>query len=172
MSDTASPRSVLFFACMALAMTTAVPPAFASAWNYGCKGVLPVFNDSEVIIFNRDRLVLLPKAFANQDATLRYLASGDATDAVIEVARAADGNSGLAPTLVFTHASIPEKKLTLTEKSSKTVSSASGRAGAQPRDARVTYTKKVYRYVSDFGFMGPFDITMDCVNYELSAPLR
>ncbi len=166
------PTSKLLFAAMALAMTMAAPQAQASAWNYGCKGVLPVFKDSEVIIFNRDRLVLLPKAFANPAATLGYLATGDATDAVIETAKAADGNSGLAKTLVFTHAADPEKKLTLTETSSKTVSAAGGRAGAQPRNAQVTYYKKVYRYVSDFGFMGPFDITMDCVNYELSAPVR
>ncbi|HZP75601.1 MAG TPA: hypothetical protein VFB45_05610 [Pseudolabrys sp.] len=150
----------------------APPQAFASAWNYGCKGVLPVFHDSAVIIFNRDRLVLLPKAFADQQATLRYLAFGDATDAIIEVAKAADGNSGLAQIMVFTLATNPEKKLTLTETSSKTVSNGSERAGAQPRNAQVTYYKKVYRYVSDFGFMGPFEIKMDCVNYELSAPVR
>ena len=33
------------------------------------------------------------------------------------------------------------------------------------------YTKH-YQYVSDFGYAGPFDIKMDCINYELSAPIR
>ena len=162
----------LLFACVAFAIGAPTPQAVASAWNYGCKGALPVFNGSTVIIFNRDRLVLLPKPFTDQGVTLRYLAFGDATDAVIELANAADNNSGLAPTMVFTHVNKPEKKLTLTEISSKTVSDAGKRAGAQPRNSQVTYYRKVYRFVSDFGYMGPFDVTMDCVNYELSAPVR
>jgi len=34
-----------------------------------------------------------------------------------------------------------------------------------------TYTK-VYRYVSDFGYMGLFDVKMDRMNYQVSAPIR
>jgi hypothetical protein len=163
----------LLFACVAFAIAAPTPQAVASAWNYGCKGALPVFNSNTVIIFNRDRLVLLPKSYTDQGMTLRYLAFGDAAaDTVIELASAADNNSGLAPTMVFTHVNKPEKKLTLTEISSKTVSDAGKRAGAQPRNSQVTYYKKVYRYVSDFGYMGPFDVTMDCVNYQLSTPVR
>lgn len=32
--------------------------------------------------------------------------------------------------------------------------------------------RKVYRWVSDGIYEGPYDIKMDCVNYELSAPTR
>ena len=46
----------------------------------------------------------------------------------------------------------PDKKLTLTEKSSQTVSRARDLA-AGPRHAETTITSKVYRYVSDFGYL-------------------
>src|SRR3974390_2390780 len=151
----------LLFACVAFAIGAPTPQVVASGWNYGCKGALPVFNGSTVIIFNRDRLVLLPKSFTDQGMTLRYLAFGDATDTVIELANAADNNSGLAPTMVFTHVNKPEKKLTLTEISSKTVSDAGKRARAQPRNSQGTYSRKIFRYVNGFRYLGQFDVKMD-----------
>src|SRR5262249_21964394 len=47
----------------ALALTATASPAAASAWNYACKGPLPVFNESHVIIFNRELLAILPKTW-------------------------------------------------------------------------------------------------------------
>lgn len=90
---------------------------------------------------------------------------------VVAIAKAKDENSGLAQILVFTLLDHPEQKLTLTEKSSKTISDTREKF-AVPRFAQVTAYTKVYGYVSDFGYMGPFDIKMDCINYQLSAPLR
>lgn len=154
----------------AFAASAIASPAVASEWNYGCKGALPVFNDSQVIIFNRASLVLLPKVWLK--GALRDLISHDAFDDVIAIAKATDNNSGLAPTMVFTLLEKPDQKLTLTEKSSKTISDVRRPAGSAPRYVQTTTYAKVYRYVSDFGFMGPFDVKMECINYQLSAPLR
>jgi len=146
--------------------------AVASEWNYGCKGALPVFNNNTVIIFNRYRLLVLPKAWlkAATSSDLSFLLTYEG--AVIEIAEHTDWNSGLAPNMVFTHLGKPDQKLTLTEKSSKTISDDEHKARGQPRYERTTIYKKVYRYASDFGYLGPFDVKMDCINYELSAPIR
>jgi len=73
--------------------------------------------------------------------------------------------------MVFTRLDHPEQKPTLTETSSKTVSDIREKLNA-PRFAQVTAYKKLYRYIRDFGYLGPFDIKMDCINYQLSAPLH
>ena len=155
---------------VAIGLMAFTSPGNASAWNYGCKGALPAFNDSETIIFNRESLFLLPKAWLK--GTLRDLLLRDASDDVVEFAKAVDVNSGLVPKLVFTLLGHPDQKLTLTEKSSKTISDVRRRAGNQPRFEQTTVYTKLYHYVSDFGYLGPFDVKMDCINYELSAPLR
>lgn len=154
----------------AIGLVALTSPARASAWNYGCKGALPVFNDSEAIIFNRERLFLLPKAWLK--GTLRDLLLRDASDDVIAIAKSVDMNSGLVPNMVFTLLDHPDQKLTLSEKSSKTISDVRRRAGEQPRFEQTTVYTKVYHYVSDFGYLGPFDVKMDCINYVLSAPVR
>lgn len=74
--------------------------------------------------------------------------------------------------MVFTRDDRPDQKLTLTEISSKTMSDVHGPAGRQPRSEQITAYRKVYRWVSDSIYEGPYDIKMDCVNYELSAPTR
>jgi hypothetical protein len=159
------------FCCLAtaIASTLIAAPACACAWNYGCKGALPVFDESVVIIFDRESLVLLPKAWLK--GTLRDLVVRDSAGD-IAIAKAVDMNSGLSPNMVFTLLDHPDQKLTLTEKSSKTISDARHRAGGQPRSEQTTVYAKVYHYTRDFGYLGPFDIKMDCINYELSAPLR
>jgi hypothetical protein len=154
----------------AIALLATTVPGRASEWNYGCKGALPVFDGSELIIFNRQSLFLLPKTWLK--GKLNDLLGHDPSDEVIAVADAVNINSGLAPTLVFTLRDHPEKKLTLTEKSSRTISDVRQRAGGAPRFVQNTVYAKVYHYVSDFGFLDPFDVKMDCLNYELSAPIR
>jgi hypothetical protein len=163
------PRCKILLRLIAFAAIAIVSPAHASAWNYGCKGALPVFDESEAIFFNRELLALLPKAWLK--GTLRDFALRDPVDDVVVLAKATNENSGLAPTMVFTQLDHPDQKLTLTEKSSKTISDVRDKA-LGPRSAQTTTYKKVYQYVSDFGYLGPFDVKMDCMNYELSAPLR
>jgi hypothetical protein len=154
----------------ALATIAVTFSAQASGWNYGCKGALPVFDGSEIIIFNRASLFLLPRTWLK--GNLSDLLGHDPSDEVIAVANAVDINSGLAPTMVFTLQDHPEKKLTLTERSSRTISDVRQRAGGAPRFVQTTVYAKVYHYVSDFGFLDPFDVKMDCLNHELSAPLK
>jgi hypothetical protein len=157
---------------IALAATVAsvvLSPCCASEWNYGCNGTLPVFDNSETIIFNRALLILQPTRWLK--GTLRDFIARDVTDDTVAIAQAKDENSGLAQTMMFTLLDHPDKKLTLTEKSSKTISDSRERMDA-PRFVQITTYTKVYRYISDFGYMGPFDVKMDCMNYQVSAPIR
>jgi hypothetical protein len=153
-------------ALILLAVMAKASPGAASEWQYGCRGELPS-GDAPVIIFNRSALIMLPKAWVKGS----LLAS--VNDRLLSSSfRATDNNSGLVPTMVFTRADHSNEKLTLTEISSKTISDAHGPAGRQPRSEQIATYRKVYRWVSDSIYEGPYDITMDCVNYELSAPRR
>jgi hypothetical protein len=160
------PRRSIRCVLTGLALLAAASPAAASEWRYGCRGVLPS-GDAPVIIFNRTALVMLPKAwvkgalFASVDDQL--LSSGF---------RSTNNNSGLVPTMVFTRDDHPDEKLTLTELSSRTLSDVERPAGRQPRTEHTTTYTKVYRWVSDGIYAGPYEIKMDCINYELSAPLH
>jgi hypothetical protein len=159
----------VFCLLAAIGLSAITSPAGASDWKYGCKGALPVFDDRQVIMFSRDLLVLLPKNWLK--GTIRDLVRGYLQDDVIAIAKAVDENSGLSANMVFTLLDHPDKKLTLTEKSSKTLSKVRDSV-AGPRYAETTTYTKVYHYVSDFGYLDPFDIKMDCMDWVLSAPLR
>jgi len=150
----------------ALALIGLVSPAAASEWSYGCRGVLPS-GDAPVIIFSRTSLVMLPKPWVKGplDAAVN--------DQLLSYAfKATDNNTGLAAKMVFTSVDHPDDKLTLTELSSKTISDVHRPAGSMPRNEQITTYSKVYRWVSDGSYQGPYDIKMDCINYELSAPLH
>jgi hypothetical protein len=164
----AESRSVfhILYGLAALASIVVASPGIASEWSYGCRGVLPS-GDAPVIIFNRSSLVMLPKAWVKGP----LLAS--VNDELLSSSfRAIDNNSGLVKTMVFTREGHPDEKLTLTEQSSKTISDVHHPAGSQPRSEQTTTYSKVYRWVSDSIYAGPYDIKMDCINYELSAPLH
>lgn len=151
-----------------IVLTAVAWPAVASDWSYGCRGVLPS-GDTPVIIFNRSQLVMLPKAWVKGpllDSVNNQLLSSSF--------RAVDNNSGLVQTMSFTREEHPEDRLTLTEKSSKTISDVhhSPTPGGAPRSDQTTTYRKIYRWISNSIYEGPYDIEMDCINYELSAPLR
>jgi hypothetical protein len=159
----------VFCLLAAVTLSAIISPAGASDWKYGCRGALPAFNEREAIMFNRDLLMLLPQNWLK--GGIHDFVGGYLPDDVIAIAKATNENSGLSATMAFTLLDHPDKKLTLTEKSSQTVSKVRDSAGG-PRAAETTTYKKVYRYVSEFGYLGPFDIKMDCVDWQLSAPLR
>ena len=151
---------------IAFVLIAAASPAAASEWRYGCRGVLPT-GDAPVIIFNRSSLVMLPSAWVKGSLF------ASVNDELLSASfRSTNNNSGLVTTMVFTRDDHPDEKLTLTETSSKTISDVHGPAGSQPRSEQTTTYSKVYRWVSDGIYQGPYDIKMDCVNYELSAPLH
>ncbi len=89
------PRRKILCVLTALALIAAASPAGASEWRYGCRGVLPS-GDAPVIIFNRSSLVMLPKAWVNGPLF------ASVNDQLLSSSfRAANNNSGLAPTMVF-----------------------------------------------------------------------
>lgn len=158
-------RSILL-GLIAFAVMASASPAVASEWRYGCRGVLPS-GDAPVIIFNRSSLIMLPKAWVGGPLL------GSVNDDLLSASfSAADNNSGLATKMLFKRNDHPDEKLTLTEISSKTISDVHRPAGRQPRSEQITTYRKVYRWVSDGIYQGPYEIKMDCVNYELSAPMR
>jgi hypothetical protein len=159
----------IFCLLAAIVLSAITSPARASDWKYGCRGALPAFNGRQMIMFSRDLLVLMPKNWLK--GTLHDLVVGYLQDDVIAIAKAADENSGLISNMVFTLLDHSDKKLTLTEKSSKMISKVRDSSGG-PRYAETTPYVKVYRYVSDFGYLDPFDVKMDCMDWQLSAPLR
>src|SRR5215469_7729958 len=110
----------IFSLAAAVAAIAVASSAYASEWNYGCKGALPVFDDGEAIFFNRESLVLLPRSWLK--GTLRDFVVRDPTSDVVAIAKARDENSGLVQTMLFTLLDHPDQKLTLTETSSKTIS--------------------------------------------------
>ena len=62
-----SPKIVFLLNCNCFDrnhLTSSAPAIGATV----CKGALPVFNERTVIIFNRNLLVLLPKAWLKRDA--------------------------------------------------------------------------------------------------------
>jgi hypothetical protein len=156
----------VLFGLTALALIAVASPAAASDWQYGCRGVLPS-GDAPVIIFSRSALVMLPKAWVNGPLL------GTVNDQLLSSSfKAIDNNTGLVAKMVFASVDHPEEKLTLTEQSSKTISDVHRPAGSQPRSEQITTYSKVYRWVSEGIYQGPYDIKMDCINYELSAPLH
>jgi hypothetical protein len=164
-ADNRSVRRIVL-SVTALALIGDPSPAAASEWIYGCRGVLPS-GDAPIIIFNRSSLVMLPKAWVNGP----LIAS--VNDQLLSSSfRALDNNSGLVAKMVFAPDDHPDQKLTLTEQSSKTISDVHRPAGNQPRSEQITTYSKVYRWVSESIYQGPYDIKMDCINYELSAPLH
>ena len=167
-SSTADKRSVCraLHGLIACAFIAVASPAAAGQWSYGCRGELPS-GDAPVIIFNRSSLVMLPKAWVKGS----LLAS--VNDQLLSTNfSAVDNNAGLVATMEFKRDEHPDEKLTLTEISSKTISDVNRAAGSSPRSEQITTYRKVYRWVSDSVYAGPYEIKMDCINYELSSPGR
>ena len=138
--EASMPSRDFYFVFVATALIVIPLTARASEWNYGCKGALPVFDESKLLFFNREILVLLPKSWLN--GTLRDLINHDLSDDVA-IAKAKDENSGLAQNMEFTLLDHPDRKLTLTEKSSKTISDVRVKT-LGPRYAQTTTYAKLY----------------------------
>ncbi|WP_271499009.1 hypothetical protein [Bradyrhizobium sp. CCBAU 11357] len=170
-----SPMSAVARACpairilqglIAVALIAMASPSTAGQWRYGCRGVLPS-DDAPVVVFSRSSLVILPKAWLN--GPLLTAVNDDLQIAKFE---AIDINSGLDKKMEFKREGEPEEKLTLTEISSKTTSDVYRPPGRLPRSEETTQYRKVFRWVGNGAFAGPYEIKMDCINYELSAPQR
>jgi hypothetical protein len=141
------------------AMLCAVTPTFAGDWNYGCKGSL----DDTALVFDRNAFLIMPKDLAKGD--LAGLSKGD-----IFAFDAADNNSGFEKVMKFARGAFPDQQIVLTETSSKKISEETGHVGSRERTTELS--RKVYHYKRLGWEDGKLeaDITMDCIEYTLSAP--
>jgi hypothetical protein len=120
-------------AAMLAAMIFA-PQASAGIMTWGCKGRL----GTDRLIFDRYSLVVMPPAWASERT--RDLIKGNiATFAAKRV------DEGLLPTMEYVHSQYEGQKLTLTEKSSRTIFSRDRRR-ADRREESTLVTRKIYRY--------------------------
>lgn len=136
--------------------------AMAGDWQWGCMG--PIGN--EQILFNRGALIIAPgkpplgelqTLFRAEDLTTQF------RDA--EGYNADDDNSGFQKTMTFTSQDNPKTKLTLTEKSSKTISHKHHLVCGRDEDTSVE--TKVYR-VERPGEAAT-DVTLQCREYLLTT---
>jgi hypothetical protein len=158
----ATAKRVLPTFALAAIATCAASHADAAVWAWGCKGKM----GASQVIFNRDKLVVLAGKGTKlllKDIIRRENPVEDDADAIRF--NPADFNSGLQQTMEFTTQDQPEKKLTLTEKSSRQTSAHDGRAG--PRDESWVTWKKVYRYALEGET--PRDVALECMEYMLST---
>jgi hypothetical protein len=141
------------------AMLGAITPASAGVWNYGCRGSL----DDSALVFDRNSFVIMPKEIAKGD--IAGLSKGD-----IFTFDAADNNSGFEKVMKFARGAFPDQQIVLTEKSSKKISEQTGHVGT--RDQTTELSRKVYHYKRLGWEDGKLeaDISMDCIEYNLSAP--
>ena len=141
-------------AAMLAAMIFA-PQASAGIMTWGCKGRL----GTDRLIFDRYSLVVMPPAWASERT--RDLIKGNiATFAAKRV------DEGLLPTMEYVHSQYEGQKLTLTEKSSRTIFSRDRRR-ADRREESTLVTRKIYRY--ERTDEKPRDIKMECIQYDLTT---
>jgi hypothetical protein len=146
-------RLLALLTCLSAATAT---PASAGWFNYGCRGE---FN-GDTYVFDRTALVILPRSVAKGDL-------GGLMTGYVDVFDATDGDMALQTAMKFRDGAFRDRQLTLTETSSKVISSEVG-----TRDREKTIMRKTYHIdrpgPSDARIQG--DIVMDCINYLLTAP--
>ena len=140
-------------------MLGAIHPASAGYWNYGCRGSL----DDTTMMFDRNSFVIMPKELARGD--LAGLSKSE-----IFTFDAADNNSGFEKVMKFARAALPDQQIVLTETSSRMVSRQNGHVGTREKSTEMS--RKVYHYKRLGWENGKLeaDITMDCIEYMLTAP--
>ena len=150
---------MIFAGLLACATACRVTPADAGYWSYGCKGSV---NDG-AILFDRNAFLIMPKALAKGDIT--GLTSGE-----IFTFDAADNNSGFVPVMKFARGAYPDQKIILTEKSSRNISEQHGHQGTREKSTVVTRKTYHYQRLGWSDALDEADVTMDCIEYELTAP--
>lgn len=159
-------RLVAWTACAAIACAG---DASAAVWQWGCAGPL----GDRRIVFNREQLLVMPgktphakldRLIALDDLTKDETIPKDAPD--IATYQTDDNNSGLVKEMTFTRNDESGDKLTLTEKSSRTLSH-SDRLWHRCRDEITDRFRKVYR-VQRAGEPAR-DATLECMEYTLTT---
>ncbi len=156
--------SMRFIACLSavIGLIAATNEACAAIWEWGCQGQLGgqqvIFNRYSAVIVDSDRkLGNIRKLFMDKIKVPPELGS------VSYEPR--DANDGLIDTIAFMRSDDPKRTLTLTEKSSKKISSRSRLVCG--RDESTEITRKIYRYQLENE--PERNITMQCIEYQLST---
>jgi hypothetical protein len=149
-------------AAVALIAFAFASDARAGRWEWGCVGTT---TDAQVV-FNRRQLAVVPpqkRLGKIQDLIfVDELAKDFNADQHYD---AADENGGLTATMAFARGEDAKQKITLTEKSSKTLFNHT--AMVCGRDEDKTITRKVYRLEQNGE--PPRNITMQCLEYMLTT---
>jgi hypothetical protein len=136
--------------------------AHAGRWEWGCASASA---DTQVIFNRRQLVVVPPQKRLGKIEDLIFVDELAKSFNVDEHYDAADENGGLATTMAFTRGEDAKQKITLTEKSSKTIFNHT--AMVCGRDEDKTITRKVYR-LEQTGAPAR-DITMQCIEYMLTT---
>lgn len=158
------PSLALAAAALAWIALGPCPEASAAVWSWGCIGQL---GDKTIVLY-RFWLAELPAK--SWQPTWKQLAHPElepklSDDGESALYNADDGNSGLEKTMTFTRDDKSGRTVTLTERSSRTLSNKTGRAG--PRDEITVMFKKVYRYAASDE--PERTVTMQCIDYTLTT---
>jgi len=153
---------IIVIACIGLIAVAMPRDALAGVWRWGCKGPA---GENE-IIFTRYNLAVVPPKPSR--GTLRHLIflddlGKDEPDVSPYVAE--DENSGFTPKMEFSRGDDGKDRITLTEKSSKSVSHRS--AMVCGRDESTDVYRKVYRY--QHNAEPARDVTLQCMEYQLTT---
>jgi hypothetical protein len=155
-------QQIAAIAAAALIACTFASEARAGRWEWGCAGTAA---DAQ-IVFNRRQLVVIPPQ--QRLGKIQDLIFIDELAKDLKAAQhynVADENGGLEAKMAFTGSEDEKQKITLTEKSSKTLFHHT--AMVCGRDEDKTNTRKVYRL--ERNGEPARDITMQCMEYMLST---
>ena len=154
-------RQIAVIAATVIGFTFA-SEARAGRWEWGCTGK----SADTQFVFNRRQLVVISPQ--KRRGKIQDLIFADELSKDLSVEHhydPADENGGLTATMTFTHGEDAKQKITLTEKSSKTVLNHT--AMVCGRDEDKTITRKVYRLERSSELAR--DITMQCMEYMLTT---
>ena len=147
----------------AFACFLAASPASAAVWQWGCQGQL----GNQQVIFNRYSMVVVDTKVKMGDIRkLRMekmeLPPGSPPSGSYEPM---DVNGGFEKTMIFTRKDNSDRKMTLTEKTSRRISHKHKLICGRDEDTDIY--RKVYRYQREDE--PARDITMQCLEYQLST---
>lgn len=151
---------IIIALCAMFAASTGAP---AAIWAWGCQAQV----GAQQIIFNRFSLIVVDTKVKMGDVRKLRLTEFDLPPGSPRSIKYLpdDVSGGFEKTMIFTHKEDSERKVTLTEKSSRRISHTSRLICGRDEDTDIY--RKVYRFQREDE--PPRDITMQCMEYQLST---
>jgi len=137
--------------------------AFAAIWEWGCQGQL----GDQQVIFNRESMVVVETRQKMGDIRklrMNKMELPPGSPPHVDY-NPGDDNGGLLKTMDFTRSDDPKRKIVLTEISSRRISHQHKLICGRDEDTDIY--RKVYRFQREDE--PPRDITMQCMEYQLST---